>query len=1178
MDTEIRTLIPSIDPVVSEYAAGYLVHESTSQTEDTTSSPLEEAAIFITGLLISAAGHPNTAVQEKIQGLVEKWVNKYAAASDSLEKRGPAVKRLDQTIQVSAQRNMSSTLAVSSGGVDLESANVRKVESKVDKKKLEKAERKIAAKQSKKTFKTVEYEASRLLEQPESAQSYEEFYMAVNPLQLGAGQQGKSKDIKLDNIDVSIGGLRILTDTTLTLSYGHRYGLVGNNGIGKSTLLRALSRRDVAIPTHISILHVEQEITGDDTPALQAVLDADVWRKVLLKEQAEITQKLADIEAQRTSLADTSTDAAKLDKDREALDNRLGDIQGKLAEMESDKAESRAASILAGLGFSPERQQHATKTFSGGWRMRLALARALFCEPDLLLLDEPSNMLDVPSITFLSNYLQGYPSTVLVVSHDRAFLNEVATDIIHQHSMRLDYYRSANFDTFYATKEERKKVAKREYENQMAQRAHLQAFIDKFRYNAAKSSEAQSRIKKLERMPVLEAPEAEYSVKFKFPDVEKLSTPIVQMSEVTFGYMPDNILLRNVDLDVQLDSRIGIVGPNGAGKTTVLKLLIGKLTPSSGIISQNPRLRIGFFAQHHVDALDLNASAVSFMAKNYPGRTDEEYRRQLGAFGITGTTGLQKMALLSGGQKSRVAFACLALTNPHILVLDEPSNHLDIEAMDALSEALQQFQGGVLMVSHDVTMLQTVCTSLWVCDHGTVEKFPGDVQAYKKRITAQADAAGVGNQIGAAFWQIISGEHGLDSNGVYNGTSELQLERMNVYFNEASGNKYVPRAVLVDLEPGTMDAVRAGPFGQLFRPDNFVFGQSGAGNNWAKGHYTEGAELVDQVLDVVRREAEGCDCLQGFQITHSLGGGTGAGMGTLLISKIREEFPDRMMATFSVVPSPKVSDTVVEPYNATLSIHQLVENSDETFCIDNEALYDICMRTLKLPNPSYGDLNHLVSAVMSGVTVSLRFPGQLNSDLRKLAVNMVPFPRLHFFMVGFAPLTSRGAHSFRAVSVPELTQQMFDPKNMMAASDFRNGRYLTCSAIFRGKVSMKEVEDQMRNVQNKNSSYFVEWIPNNVQTALCSIPPRGLKMSATFVGNSTAIQELFKRIGEQFTAMFRRKAFLHWYTGEGMDEMEFTEAESNMNDLVSEYQQYQDAGVDEEEEEYEEEVPAEGEE
>ncbi|KAI7774001.1 gcn20 protein [Diaporthe eres] len=711
MESEIRTVLPNIDPVVSEYSAGYLTHASTSWAggEDQAGpSPLAEAASVVIELLLSAAGDPDPAKQDKIRHLVEKWVSKYDEANGSLQRQGPTVRRLDQSFQVGAQNNMSSTLAVATGAVDLEAANVRKVESKVDRKKLEKAERKIAAKQQKKTFKTVEYEASRLLNQPESTQSYEEFYMAVNPLQApGAG--GKSKDIKMDNIDVAIGGLRILTETTLTLAYGRRYGL----------------------------------ISGDDTPAIQAVLDADVWRKVLLKDEAQITETLAEIESQRASLADTSADAARLDREREAQDQKLTDVQAKLAEMESDKAESRAASILAGLGFSPERQQFATKTFSGGWRMRLALARALFCEPDLLLLDEPSNMLDVPSITFLSNYLQGYPSTVLVVSHDRAFLDEVATDIIHQHSERLDYYRGANFASFYATKEERKKTAKREYEKQMAERAHLQAFIDKFRYNAAKSSEAQSRIKKLEKMPVLEAPEAEYSVHFKFPDVEKMSPPIIQMSEVTFGYSPEKILLRNVDLDVQLDSRIGIVGPNGAGKTTVLKLLIGKLSPSTGIIQQNPRLRVGFFAQHHVDALDLTLSAVSFMAREYPGRTDEEYRRQLGAFGITGTTGLQKMEVLSGGQKSRVAFACLALTNPHILVLDEPSNHLDIEAMDALSDALRNFQGGVLMVSHDVTMLQTVCTSLWVCDGGTVEKFDGTVQDYKKKITAQADSSGV---------------------------------------------------------------------------------------------------------------------------------------------------------------------------------------------------------------------------------------------------------------------------------------------------------------------------------------------------------------------------------------------------------------------------------------------------
>ena len=288
-----------------------------------------------------------------------------------------------------------------------------------------------------------------------------------------------------------------------------------------------------------------------------------------------------------------------------------------------------------------------------------------------------------------------------------------------------------------------------------------------------------------------------------------------------------------------------------------------------------------------------------------------------------------------------------------------------------------------------------------------------------------------------------------------------------------------------------------------------------------------------------------------------------------------------------------MSDTVVEPYNATLSVHQLVENTDETYCIDNEALYDICFRTLKLTTPTYGDLNHLVSVTMSGVTTCLRFPGQLNADLRKLAVNMVPFPRLHFFMPGFAPLTSRGSQQYRALTVPELTQQMFDAKNMMAACDPRHGRYLTVATIFRGRMSMKEVDEQMLNVQNKNSSYFVEWIPNNVKTAVCDIPPRGLKMSATFIGNSTAIQELFKRISEQFTgnlyflfyimffltlfyfvAMFRRKAFLHWYTGEGMDEMEFTEAESNMNDLVSEYQQYQEATA-EDEGEFDEEEQAE---
>lgn len=432
------------------------------------------------------------------------------------------------------------------------------------------------------------------------------------------------------------------------------------------------------------------------------------------------------------------------------------------------------------------------------------------------------------------------------------------------------------------------------------------------------------------------------------------------------------------------------------------------------------------------------------------------------------------------------------------------------------------------------------------------------------REIVHVQAGQCGNQIGSKFWEVISDEHGIDPSGAYVGDSDLQLERVQVFYNEAAGGRYVPRAILMDLEPGTMDAVRTGPFGYLFRPDNFVFGQSGAGNNWAKGHYTEGAELIEGVLDVVRKEAEACDCLQGFQITQSLGGGTGSGMGTLLISKVREEFPDRIMETFSVFPSPKVSDTVVEPYNATLSVHQLVENADAVQVIDNEALYDICFRTLKLSTPKYGDLNHLVSFAMSGVTCCLRFPGQLNSDLRKMCVNLIPFPRLHFFMIGFAPLTSQSSQIYRSLTVPELTQQMFDAKNMMCASDPRQGRYLTASVMFRGKMSTKEVDEQMLNVQNKNKSYFVEWIPNNIKSSVCDIPPKGLKMSSTFIGNSTSIQLMFRRVSEQFTVMFRRKAFLHWYTNEGMDEMEFTEAESNMSDLVAEYQQHQEAPMDEE--------------
>jgi tubulin beta len=287
-------------------------------------------------------------------------------------------------------------------------------------------------------------------------------------------------------------------------------------------------------------------------------------------------------------------------------------------------------------------------------------------------------------------------------------------------------------------------------------------------------------------------------------------------------------------------------------------------------------------------------------------------------------------------------------------------------------------------------------------------------------------------------------------------------------------------------------------------------------------------------------------------------------MGTLLISKIREEYPDRMMLTYSVYPSPKVSDTVVEPYNATLSIHQLVENADEVMVIDNEALYDICFRTLKLTTPTFGDLNHLVAAVMSGTTTCLRFPGQLNQDLRKMAVNLIPFPRLHFFNISFAPMVDEAAKAQTKLDCKAITEAMFDPKMMMMAPDVREGKYLTVSVQYRGDLSSKDVDEQVLNMQMKNSGYFVEWIPNNVKSSMCNIPNDGLKQCGTLMGNCTAMKLLFTRILDQFSALYGVKAYLHWYTGEGMDEMEFQEAESNVTDLVAEYTQYEEATVDQE--------------
>ncbi|KAJ3884865.1 beta-tubulin 2 [Lentinula edodes] len=427
-----------------------------------------------------------------------------------------------------------------------------------------------------------------------------------------------------------------------------------------------------------------------------------------------------------------------------------------------------------------------------------------------------------------------------------------------------------------------------------------------------------------------------------------------------------------------------------------------------------------------------------------------------------------------------------------------------------------------------------------------------------------------GNQVGETFWKMLLAEHGLDYNGAYKGSDPLQLQRAGVYFTEIETGgvqRYVPRSTQIDLEAGVCNRLRSGPIGGLFRPDTYVTGVPGAGNNWARGC----AELIDSLLDTIRKQGEACDALQGFQLIHSLGGGTGSGMGSLLLSKLREEYPDRMLATFSILPSPKVSETVVEPYNAMLSVHQLLDTSDLTICIDNDALYNITSGTLKIKSPAFPDLNELVAKVMCGVSTSLRFPGQLNGDLRKLGMNLIPFPRLHFLMPSYAPFYSNASQAYQGLSIPELTQALFDRKNLLVACDPRFGRYLTAATIFRGKVASREAEVAVHDLQMRNSQYFVEWIPDNVSVSLVSVPPAGQKLAATALSNSTAVQELFTRTLGAFSAMYKRGAFLHWYTGEGMDHMEFSEAESNTQDLIAEYQQYQEASVADEEEYFEEE-------
>ncbi|KAL9242944.1 hypothetical protein vseg_016899 [Gypsophila vaccaria] len=539
------------------------------------------------------------------------------------------------------------------------------------------------------------------------------------------------KDIHLDNFNISVGGRDLILDGAVTLSFGRHYGLIGRNGTGKTTFLRHLALHAIdGIPKNCQILHVEQEVVGDNTTALQCVLNSDVERTQLLEEEVRLLDLQRKYELEEANGKSNVVLNGDLDKD--AITERLQEIYKRLELIDADSAEARAASILAGLSFSPEMQRKATKTFSGGWRMRIALARALFIEPDLLLLDEPTNHLDLHAVLWLESYLVKWPKTFIVVSHAREFLNLVVTDIIHLQGQKLTSYKG-DYDTFERTREEQLKNQQKAFESNERSRAHMQNFIDKFRYNAKRASLVQSRIKALDRMGFVDAVVNDPDYKFEFPTPDdRPGPPIISFSDASFGYPGGPLLFKNLNFGIDLDSRIAMVGPNGIGKSTILNLIAGELQPSSGTVFRSPKVRIAVFSQHHVDGLDLSSNPLLYLMRCFPGVPEQKLRGHLGSFGITGNLALQPMYTLSGGQKSRVAFAKITFKKPHLLLLDEPSNHLDLDAVEALIQGLVMFQGGILMVSHDEHLISNSVDELWVVSQGTATPFHGTFQDYKK--------------------------------------------------------------------------------------------------------------------------------------------------------------------------------------------------------------------------------------------------------------------------------------------------------------------------------------------------------------------------------------------------------------------------------------------------------------
>ncbi|BAM83431.1 alpha-tubulin [Cyanidioschyzon merolae strain 10D] len=436
-----------------------------------------------------------------------------------------------------------------------------------------------------------------------------------------------------------------------------------------------------------------------------------------------------------------------------------------------------------------------------------------------------------------------------------------------------------------------------------------------------------------------------------------------------------------------------------------------------------------------------------------------------------------------------------------------------------------------------------------------------------------------GVQVANACWELFCLEHGILPDGTMASRDSAIAAANNAsfgtFFSETSSGKHVPRCLFLDLEPSVVDEVRTGPYRQLYHPEQLMSGREDAANNYARGHYTVGKEIVDTALDRIRKLADNCSALQGFLIFNSVGGGTGSGLGSLLLERLSVDYGKKSKLGFTVYPSPQVSTAVVEPYNSVLSTHALLEHTDVAVLLDNEAIYDICRRSLDIERPTYRNLNRLIAQVISSLTASLRFDGALNVDLTEYQTNLVPYPRIHFMLSSYAPVISAEKAHHEQGSVAEITSAAFDPANMMAKCDPRHGKYMACCLMYRGDVQPKDVNSAVKAIKSKRSIQFVDWCPSGFKVGINSQPPTvvpngdlaKVQRAVCMVSNSTAIAEVFARIDHKFDLMYAKRAFVHWYVGEGMEEGEFSEAREDLAALEKDYIEVA-ADTNEEEEEY----------